>query len=423
MTIQQGEFRFELANNFGGVFMFKKLVLMVVVFAFFVTLGMSKTELTLWQFMMNDDTGMAVVEEFEAQNPDIEVEFVQLSWANGFDKIVTAFAAGSAPDVLELGNTWVANFADEGVLTKMNEIKQTHPDIVGWESASYMGDYWGFPWLLGTRAMFYNIDLFEEAGLDPANPPETWDEVLEAAQKIASLGEDMYGFGLASGEPYSPWQEWFLPAVWGNNGQVVSDDLKTAEFNSDAVKEAAEFYQNLSEYSMMTKQEDLINSFGEGRVGMVVGGAHQISSLFTSYPETKFLVAFVPRPSEDKGFHASFAGGEILTIPKESENKEAALKLIEFLAKPDVAMRVTKSYPAVFPSNKNAEEDPWFDDHPLEYVFFQQNATAVPVPPTPDWTDIQEKVSEAVEALILDKEPVDETLDKYNGQIQDILDQ
>src|SRR6056297_252623 len=208
MTIQQGEFRFELANNFGGVFMFKKLTLMVVVFAFFVTLGMSKTELTLWQFMMNDDTGMAVVEEFEAQNPDIEVEFVQLSWANGFDKIVTAFAAGSAPDVLELGNTWVANFAEEGVLSNMNWIMEINKDIVGWNSASYKGDVWGVPWLLGTRAMFYNIDLFEEAGLDPANPPATWLEVLETAVKINALADDVYGFGLASGEPYSPWQEW-----------------------------------------------------------------------------------------------------------------------------------------------------------------------------------------------------------------------
>ncbi len=402
--------------------MCKKLVLVLLALLMAVTFSMGKTKLVLWQFMMNDDTGSQVVEEFEAANPDIEVEFVQLSWANGFDKIVTAFAAGSAPDVLELGNTWVANFAEEGVLSNMNQIMKTHKDIVGWNSASYLGDVWGVPWLLGTRAMFYNIDLFEQAGLDPANPPATWEQTLAAAEKISNLSDDIYGFGLASGEPYSPWQEWFLPAVWGNNGKVVSTDLKAALFNTKEVKEAAQFYQDLSEFAMMTKQDDIMESFGNGKIGMAIGGAHQISALFTSYPETKFLVAFVPKPSSNKGFHASFAGGEILTIPESSKNKAAALKLVEYLVDPDVAMRVTKSYPAVFPSNITAQDDPWFDDHPLEYVFFEQNATAVPVPPTPKWAAIQEKVTEVVEALILDKAPVSETLNKYNKQIQELLD-
>jgi len=404
-------------------FMFKKFVVLLIAIAMIATVGTAKTKLVLWQFMMNDDTGKQVVEAFEAANPDIEVEFVQLSWANGFDKIVTAFAAGSAPDVLELGNTWISNFADSGVLTNTNAVEDTHKDIVGWNSASYKGDSWGVPWLLGTRAMFYNLDLFEKAGLDPANPPATWKETLEAAEKISALGEDIYGFGLPSGEPYSAWQEWFLPAVWGNEGKVISVDQTTALFNSKEVVESAEFYQDLSEYSIMTKQNDLMEAFGNGKVGMVVSGAHQISALLTSYPETQFLVTFVPKPAEDHGFHASFAGGEILTIPSSSKHQEEALKLIEYLVDPEVAMIVTKGYPAVFPSNITAAEDPWFFDHPLEYTFFEQNATAVPVPPTPKWDDIQAKVTEAVEALILDGANVKETLDKYNSQIQDILEQ
>ena len=84
--------------------MSKKFVVFLLALMLIVTVSMAKTKLVLWQFMMDDETGRQVVEEFEAANPDIEVEFVQLSWANGFDKIVTAFAADAAPDVLELGN-------------------------------------------------------------------------------------------------------------------------------------------------------------------------------------------------------------------------------------------------------------------------------------------------------------------------------
>ncbi len=64
--------------------------------------------------------------------------------------------------------------------------------------------------------MYYNLELLEKAGLDPDNPPKTWMELLNASAKIHALGPDIYGVGLCvGGELYSPYQEWFLPAVWG----------------------------------------------------------------------------------------------------------------------------------------------------------------------------------------------------------------
>lgn len=401
--------------------MFKKvfIILTVVLLA---TFGFAKEKIVFWNFMMDEDTASLILDKFEEKNPDIEVEFVQLSWANGFDKIVTAFAAGTAPDVLELGNTWVANFANEGVLTDLSIYKNVRDDIVGWNQVQFNGKYWGFPWLLGTRAMYYNIDLFIQAGLDPENPPKTWSEVLEAAKKIDALGSDVYGMGMAIGEPYSPWQEWFLPAVWGNNGDIMTKNLKTATLNSPEAIEAAQFYKDLSKYALKTKMNDLQAAFGQGKLGMLVTGANVISDTASSYPETNFYVSFVPKPDKG-GFSASFAGGEVLTVPKQSKHKEAALRLVKYLVEADVAMDITKRVPVIFPSNSKAAEDPWFEDHPLEQIFLEQNATAVPASPHPKFEDIQSLVSTAVEEIVLDNADIKKTLDKYNTRIQIILDE
>jgi multiple sugar transport system substrate-binding protein len=403
--------------------MLKKVLIVFVSILMVVTVSSAKTKLLFWEFMMDDDTANKVIENYEALNPDVEIEFVQLSWATGFDKIVTAFAAGAVPDVLELGNTWVANFANEGVLTDISNEVEKFPYIVGWNQSEYDGRNWGYPWLLGTRAMFYNMDLFIQAGLDPENPPETWAELIKAAKKIHALGDDIYGFGMGTGEPQTPWQEWFLPAVWGNNGNILSEDMKTATMDSKEVLEAAKMYQELSKYSIKTKARDLRAVFGSGKIGLWIGQADSITNFSSTYPDTNYMVCFVPKPSNDKGFHASFAGGEILTIPKASNNKEAAKKFIEYLISEEVTMNITKRVPSIFPSTSKASENPWFEDHPLEYIFFLQNALAVPAPQHPKWVDIQYKLSEAIESIVLDYTNVEETFIKYNHQIQTILDE
>ena len=90
--------------------MLKRLSVLLLL-VLMVSLGMAVTKLTFWQFMMDQPTSDAVLEQFRKENPDIQLEVVQLSWGNGKDKITTAFAAGNPPDVIELGNTWMPQFS------------------------------------------------------------------------------------------------------------------------------------------------------------------------------------------------------------------------------------------------------------------------------------------------------------------------
>ncbi len=388
-------------------------------------LSFAKVKLTFWSFMIDDKLWQEIYSEFQKEYPDIEVEFTQLSWANGFDKIVTAIAANSAPDVVELGNTWVAKFAQDKAIYALTPAEEkVYKGYVGYNTTEYKGKHYGYIWLVGTRAMYYNVDLFVKAGLDPANPPKTWSEALEAAKKISALGEDVYGFGLPAGENYSPWQQWFLPAVWGNGGKVVcGENYDKACFNSPEVKEAAKFYQELAKYALKTKQADIEKAFGEGRVGMYVGGQWVIGYFNSNFPDLNYWVALVPKPDEG-GTHASFAGGEVLAITTQTKHFDEAKKLVEFLLRSDIAMKITKHFAGVvYPSDPKAINDPWFGDNPMHAVFFEQAKTAVPTPPTPAWPKIQELVTEAVEKIIIDFADVDKVLDEYNAKIQEVLNE
>ncbi len=401
--------------------MLKRLsVLLLLVLT--VSLGLAATKLTFWQFMMDQPTSDAVLEQFRKENPDIQLEVVQLSWGNGKDKITTAFAAGNPPDVIELGNTWMPQFSSEGVLMNITSEIKKYPNITGWYQTEYKNQYYGFPWLLGTRVLYYNVDLFIKAGLDPVNPPKTWEEALAAAKKISALGKNIYGFGLCSGELYSPAQQWFLPAVWGNGGNVLNSDYTKATLNTKEVSDAAKFYQELARYSIKDKQTGVEQAFGEGRVGMYVAGAWSISTLQTTYPKLNFYLGFVPKPSKDKGTHASFAGGEILTVSKVTKNKDAAMKLVEYLLRDDVAMLITKRVPQIYPSNRLAILDPWWNENPLYQMFVKQNTYAVAAPLYTRWEDVEIELTSMIEEIILDYSDVDKTLKKYNDKIQGILD-
>jgi multiple sugar transport system substrate-binding protein len=399
-----------------------KKVLLVFMLVGLTLLSFGKTKISVWQFMMDDNLSQQVKADFEKANPDIELEIVQLSWATGFDRIVTSIAAGTAPDVIELGNTWLATFASQGVLRPVDDlVGKAKDDYVAWNFVEYQDKYWGFPWLLAPRCMYYNLELLEKAGLDPDNPPKTWMELLNASAKIHALGPDIYGVGLCVGELYSPYQEWFLPAVWGNFGHFVSPDLKKATLNSDPVIEAAYYYRSLKDYALLGKESELAEAFGKGKLGFFFAGPAYINNTQRDYPETIFEVAFIPKPRENYGYHASFAGGEVLGISSQCKNIDEAWRVVEYLLGEKVAMQITRTTGEVFPTKVGIEKDPWFESHPLHRTFLEQNQYAVPFPPLAEANKIEQLFTNIVEEILLTNTPIENILQKYNEQIQSLL--
>jgi hypothetical protein len=199
--------------------------------------------------------GAAAGRRIRSPAPDIDIEVEQLTWATGFEKIQASLASGTQPDVCELGSTWLPRFSYEGVLEDVTPVYEAERDsFLMWESALWNGRVYGLPWVQGSRALFINRSLFKRAGLDPERPPQTWDELLYAAQKISALGTGIYGFGQNIGELVL--YKKFMAFAWGNGGDVF-DESGTVVLNSPAVLEALEFYLKLAPFSLQEKQEVL----------------------------------------------------------------------------------------------------------------------------------------------------------------------
>jgi len=99
-------------------------------------------------------------------------------------KLVAAAAAGRLPDVMQMGSSWLGEFADMGALepvdTKVFQKGDFFP--AAWQEGTYDGKTYGVPWYVDTRVLFYRTDLFEQAGISA--PPQTMAELLEDAKQL-----------------------------------------------------------------------------------------------------------------------------------------------------------------------------------------------------------------------------------------------
>ena len=166
-----------------------------------------------------------IISDFQAANPDVQVALEVQSWDNINDVVRTKVQANQAPDMLNIDA--YSGFAQDDLLYPATEIASPEtiadlqPSFV--QNATLNGTQQAMPLIASTRTLFYNKDLFAQAGI--AAPPKTWDELLAAAKKIQALGlPDTYGYGmpLGSEEAQAETSIWTFGAggSWGDRRQA-----------------------------------------------------------------------------------------------------------------------------------------------------------------------------------------------------------
>ena len=380
-----------------------------------------KITLTLWELSANEQLMQKLLDKFEAENPSIKVELQQLTWEYGLDKFVISLAAGNPPDICELGSTWVAKFASSGVLLDItNDISDMKKKYFLWDCAAYENKIYGIPWFAGTRALFYNKDLFAKADLDPEVSLKTWADLLYAARRIHDPQKGVWGFSICAGEPESPWQE-FLPFAWSNGAKILSENSKECLLDSGETLKALEFYKKISKYSLIERQSQINELFAEGKVGIQISGSWNLRLIPRLNPELKFGVSFVPSPQKENSSSIAFAGGEVLSITKHSPYPQEALKLVRFLTSNKNIMEIVKVQQNVVPAQREALLDDYYKQHPPQKVFLMQLDNAMTPPSHPRWTEIQEYITTMIEETIMKNTQPRNSLRKAALNIQGLL--
>src|SRR5215207_8674847 len=236
-------------------------------------------------------------EEFEAVHPNIKVEFQTVPGEELFDKLLAQIAAGNPPDAAYVSDWMTGAFSQEGGLAPLDEyigksdLIQLDDYVPAFlESSQVGGVQYGLPMTSETTGLFYRTDRFEEAGLDPNNPPKTWEEFQEYAEKLTNTAENKYGFAVFAPAGEAAYN--FYPWLWQAGGdQLNPDDPTDVVWDSPEGQKAADFYANLAQYA----PPDLINAtawdarvpFANGDVAMLMAGGWLVGELMTQFPDAK----------------------------------------------------------------------------------------------------------------------------------------
>ncbi len=372
-----------------------------------------------WEFWPREQI-QPVLDDFKKAHPEITVEVQQLTWSDGPQKITAAVASGTVPDLCELGSTQFAQYASAGALRDLTPLADSLRDQYrAWDMVTYQQHVFGLPWVVGSRALYYNKVLFARAGLDSTKAPETWSEFADAAAKVQALGGDIHGNALNAGERLI-FVKKFMPFAWGNGGDVLSSDNTRSLVNSQQNLDALKFYLSLKPSSMVQRQEILDQAFMEGKIGMNLSGPWLLNKIPTDAPNLRYGVGLVPRPNSPDGTHASFMGGELLVFFAKAKPNPAAMTLARFLISAEAAGKIAHAARFVA-ANVGAENDPYYTTHPEEGVFARQMATARALPAVPQWGDIEDALTTSLDEAILGSTPAEDALRNADEKIAAIL--
>ncbi|WP_220207734.1 ABC transporter substrate-binding protein [Reticulibacter mediterranei] len=259
-------------------------------------------------------------------------------------KFGSAVSGGTAPDVIAIDLVYMPNFDAAGQMTDITDqakalsfFKDLSPSHV--RLSTYDGKIYALPFSAESSVLIYNKALFKKAGLNPDTPPKTWAEIEQDAAKIRALGKDTYGFYFSGGcggcNIFT-----FAPYFWASGGDILNQDgTKATIASSPQVKDALEFYHRMWAAGDMpagAKSDDgtnFLNTFTTGKIGIQGTGAFAIGSLKSTYPNLDFGVA--PLPGKDGG-NSSFAGGDVIGIPKGSAHAKEAFDFISWCLGSDV---------------------------------------------------------------------------------------
>jgi multiple sugar transport system substrate-binding protein len=280
------------------------------------------------------------IERFEKANPHITIEATEYRWAA--DTFPAMLAGGTEPTVTALPFTEVQGLAARGQVTDITEqlegagfLEDLNPGLMDVVTAPDGGIY-GVPYAAYTVGLVYNRSIFEQVGLDPDNPPKTWDDIRAAANTIQEKA-GVQGLISMTTENVGGWTLTAMTAAFGGLMQEVDGETAKASFHAEPTKQALEFLRSLRWEddvmgdNFLVNWEDSRNEFGAGRAGMFIGGADAYTDLVSTrgLPPEDFGVA--PLPLEGDGA-AALSGGSVDVISARAtpEEVDAALTWIQF---------------------------------------------------------------------------------------------
>jgi multiple sugar transport system substrate-binding protein len=387
------------------------------------TAGAAAAQTTMHMIVCGDNTGagiplqQALIDDWETKNAGYTVNVEFVPWGQCEQKSTTLASAGNPPAIAYMGSRTLKQLAKNDLIVPVDltdEEKATYAAPI-LATVTWDGKVWGVPRAFSSKALYFNKDLFTEAGLDPENPPQTWDELYEAAAAIKEKTE-ADGFGLPAASFDNTMHE-FLNFVYVNGGQVI-DENEEIVFNSENNVQALEMYGKLATVSqpgpVAYDRAKLRPLFAEGQIGM-----------FTSGPWERGQVGDAVNWGVTKIPHGPMGGWSTLLITdslavfKGSGAEEQAEDLVKLLTNPEnqVAFEIGEGFTPLRPDMPQVKE--MVEKDPTWAPFLEVIATGGPEPFMTDYVGLQDTINEAVQSVVLGEAEPAEAVEIAAEQLED----
>jgi multiple sugar transport system substrate-binding protein len=340
---------------------------------------------------------------FEAANPGIDIQVEIVPWDVLLQKLTTDITGGTNADLSIIGTRWLIDFVQQDVAEPLDgyitdEFKGRF--IETFLSPSVMeGKTYGLPIAASARALYYNKDLFEKAGI--AEPPKTWDEAKAAAEKIKALGGEVYGFGLQGKEIET--DVYFYYAMWSFGAEIIDAD-GTSGLDSPGAIEAAKLYKSMIDAGLTQpgvtsySREDVQNLFKQGKVGMMMTAPFLSNQIKEEAPDLKYGVAAIP--AGPTGARGTYGVTDSIIMFKNSQNKDEAWKFMDYLFTTDERAKFTQGEGFLPVNKEEAKMDYYVNNADLNaFTALLPDARFAPV--IPGWEEIAQITSDAVQKIYL----------------------
>jgi putative chitobiose transport system substrate-binding protein len=369
-------------------------------------------EITFWTFYLSptfDDYLKATIARFEATYPGVKVKWEDHQ-GTFQDDLKNAFAAGNAPDVINLSVSegWVSDYASKGLLLNLDDkVDQSVKDIYFpglWKEQLIDGKNFQFPWYQGLNVELINKRLFEAAGVDPAAFPKTIDGIPQLCQTLKDKASTVCDIRLTV-------NDLIAQMVYEGNVKPISADGKTFTFDSPEAVAWLQMYVDMAkagtiDSSIITTKEDRTGLllFSAGQAPFYATGPNLIRDVKSNNATLYNDLAVAMAPLGKSGV----TGKGLMSISVKADTKfpNASIALAQYFTNPRSMVEFAQKV-SVYPSSPKAFEDPFFSStstaiedsaRPLAGEIIKTYADIVPT--IPKKADVNDLVLKAVESAL-----------------------
>ncbi|GGZ10861.1 extracellular solute-binding protein [Streptomyces nitrosporeus] len=336
------------------------------------------------------DANKALVEEWNATHPDVQVDYVQGSWDNVHDQLLTSFEGGEAPDIIHDASDDLADFAYGGYLADLRPLLpgRLTEDIPerSWSTTTFDGGVYGVPFLQEPRVLIAATGILRESGVRIPTPqrPWSWEEFRQVTRELT--GEGRYGVAWPLKDPVSVTLNLGLSAGGrlfhrDADGKAVIRFEKGDRVMPATVHDQVGTDRSAARTALGMSGSDTLPGFFGGRYAMVPLGFSYRQQVAEQAPEG-FEWSVLPAPAGSDGL-AQGVSPQTLSVAEESPHKKEAVRFIDFLLRPENMVRLAKG-DWMLPTGTKALADPAL--HTAENGWATGTALAAALRPAPAQT-------------------------------------